>query len=103
MIRLCCARASSRRPSWMQVNWCIGRGPRRNRQIMLLHWKESWWTLINPTAFRLDWMQEGEQDFQAAEEYLCAIVRDTRPDFLHLNQLSFGALPVATPRLVVAH
>ncbi len=57
----------------------------------------------HPTAFRLDWMQEGEQDFHAAQDYLCAIVRDTRPDFLHLNQLSFGALPVATPRVVVAH
>jgi glycosyltransferase involved in cell wall biosynthesis len=57
----------------------------------------------HPTAFRLDWMQEGEQDLRAAEEYLCAVVRDTRPDFLHLNQLSFGALPVPTPRLVVAH
>ena len=57
----------------------------------------------HPTAFRLDWMQEGEQDFHAAQDYLCAIVRDTRPDFLHLNQLSFGALPVPTPRLVVAH
>jgi glycosyltransferase involved in cell wall biosynthesis len=57
----------------------------------------------HPTAFRLDWMQEGEQDFDAAQDYLCAIVRDTRPDFLHLNQLSFGALPVATPRVVVAH
>jgi len=57
----------------------------------------------HPTAFRLDWMQEGEQDLQAAQDYLCAIIRDTRPDFLHLNQLSFGALPVPTPRLVVAH
>ena len=57
----------------------------------------------HPTAFRLDWMQEGEHDFHAAQDYLCAIVRDTRPDFLHLNQLSFGALPVSTPRLVVAH
>ena len=58
---------------------------------------------FHPTAFRLDWMQEGEQDFHAAADYLCEIIRDTRPDFLHLNQLSFGALPVATPRLVVAH
>jgi len=57
----------------------------------------------HPTAFRLDWMQEGEQDFHAAQEYLCAVARDTRPDFLHLNQLSFGALPVSKPRLVVAH
>ncbi|MGB8013662.1 MAG: glycosyltransferase family 4 protein [Terriglobales bacterium] len=57
----------------------------------------------HPTAFRLDWMHEGEQDFYAAQDYLCAIVRDARPDFLHLNQLSFGALPVPTPRLVAAH
>jgi len=57
----------------------------------------------HPTAFRLDWMQEGESDYHAAQDYLCAVVRDTRPDFLHLNQLSFGALPVATPRVVVAH
>jgi glycogen synthase len=57
----------------------------------------------HPTAFRLDWMQEGEQDFYAAQDYLCAIIRDLRPDFLHLNQLSFGALPVPTPRIVVAH
>ena len=57
----------------------------------------------HPTAFRLDWMQEGEQDFHAAQEYLCEVVRDTRPDLLHLNQLSFGALPVSTPRIVVAH
>ncbi len=56
-----------------------------------------------PTAFRLEWMQEGEQDFYAAQDYLCEIVRDTRPDFLHLNQLSFGAIPVSTPRLVVAN
>ena len=27
----------------------------------------------HPTAFRLDWMQEGEQDFYAAQEYLCEI------------------------------
>jgi glycosyltransferase involved in cell wall biosynthesis len=57
----------------------------------------------HPTAFRLDWMEEGERDFHAAEDYLCAIAGDTRPDFLHLNQLSFGALPVETPRLVEAH
>jgi glycogen synthase len=57
----------------------------------------------HPTAFRLDWMQEGEQDFHAAQDYLGSVVRDTRPDLLHLNQLSFGALPVETPRLVVAH
>src|SRR6266850_108094 len=43
----------------------------------------------HPTAFRLDWMQEGEQDFHAAQDYLCSVIHDTRPDLLHLNQLSF--------------
>ena len=57
----------------------------------------------HPTAFRLDWMQEGEQDFHAAQDYLCSVIHDSRPDLLHLNQLSFGALPVETPRLVIAH
>ena len=57
----------------------------------------------HPTAFRLDWMEEGEQDFESAQEYLCEIIRDTRPDVLHLNQLSFGALPVPIPRVVAAH
>ena len=57
----------------------------------------------HPTAFRLDWMEEGEQDHRAAEEYLCEVVHDTRPDLLHLNQLGFGALPVPMPRVVTAH
>ncbi len=57
----------------------------------------------HPTAFRLDWMEQGEQDFDTAQEYLCEIVRDTQPDVLHLNQLSFGALPVNVPRVVTAH
>ena len=57
----------------------------------------------HPTAFRLDWMQEGEHDFHAAQDYLCSVIHDTRPDLLHLNQLSFGALAVETPRLVIAH
>ena len=57
----------------------------------------------HPTAFRLEWMEEGEQDFEAAQEYLCEIARDTRPDVLHLNQLSFGAIPIATPRVITAH
>ena len=72
--------------------------PEQSAWMQSLHGLE-----YHPTAFRLDWMQEGEQDFHAAQEYLCQIVHDTRPDILHLNQLSFGALPVTTPRVVTAH
>jgi len=56
-----------------------------------------------PTAFRLDWMQEAEQDLRDSSAYLTALVKELRPDLLHLNQLCYGSLPVATPRVVVAH
>lgn len=57
----------------------------------------------HPTAFRLDWMQEGEQDLKDSFAYLEGLVRELQPDLLHLNQLCYGSLPVATPRIVVAH
>lgn len=56
-----------------------------------------------PTAFRLDWMQEGEFDFREASEYLTGVVRDIHPDLLHLNHLCYGNLAGDTPRIVVAH
>jgi glycosyltransferase involved in cell wall biosynthesis len=56
-----------------------------------------------PTAFRLDWMQEGEQGFCDSSAYLAALVREIKPDLLHLGQLCYGSLPVQTPRVVVAH
>ncbi len=54
----------------------------------------------HPTAFRLDWMQEGQQHFDDASAYLCSLVKETRPDVFHS---CYGALPVAVPRVVVAH
>lgn len=57
----------------------------------------------HPTAFRLDWMQEGQQDFADASDFLCSVVADSRPDIFHSNHLCYGALPVDIPRIVVAH
>jgi glycogen synthase len=57
----------------------------------------------HPTAFRVDWMQEGQQDFGDASAYLCALVKELKPDLLHSNHLCYGALPVSVPRIVVAH
>jgi glycogen(starch) synthase len=57
----------------------------------------------HPTAFRLEWMQEGEADFDEASAYLCSLVAELKPDLLHLTQYCFGALPVNIPRIVVAH
>jgi glycogen synthase len=57
----------------------------------------------HPTAFRLDWMQEGKQDFEDASAYLCSLVKEVKPDLFHSNHMCYGALPVSVPRLVVAH
>jgi glycogen synthase len=56
-----------------------------------------------PTAFRLDWMEYGEEHFEEASEFLCALVKDCKPDLLHSNHLCYGALKCQLPRVVVAH
>ncbi len=58
---------------------------------------------FRPTAFRLEWMQEAEFDIAASMEYLATVAKEVKPDVLHLNQYAYGALPVDTPRIVVAH
>jgi glycosyltransferase involved in cell wall biosynthesis len=56
-----------------------------------------------PTAFRLEWMQEAEQDLPESSAFLSALVKELRPDLLHLNQFCYGNLPVDIPRVVMAH
>lgn len=58
---------------------------------------------FHPTAFRLEWMQEAQEDLESSAEFIASIVRESKPDVLHLNQYCYGALPVDTPRVVVAH
>jgi glycogen(starch) synthase len=58
---------------------------------------------FRPTAFRLEWMQEAEDDLESSSEYLQAVVRELKPDLLHLNQYCYGNLPCGVPRVVVAH
>jgi glycogen(starch) synthase len=67
-------------------------------------WMERLYGLTyHPTAFRLDWMQEGQHDFSDASEYLCSVIREAKPDIFHSNHLCYGALPLEIPRVVVAH
>ena len=56
-----------------------------------------------PTAFHLEWMQEAEKDLPESSAFLAALVRELRPDVLHLNQFCYGNLPVDVPRVVMAH
>ncbi|HKT87403.1 MAG TPA: glycosyltransferase family 4 protein [Candidatus Sulfotelmatobacter sp.] len=56
-----------------------------------------------PTGFRLEWMHEAERDLPESSEYLMSLVRELRPDVLHLNQFCYGNLPVDVPRVVMAN
>jgi glycogen(starch) synthase len=67
-------------------------------------WMESLHGLdYRPTAFRLEWMHEGEQDYSDSAAYLTALAQEIQPDVLHLNQFCYGDLAVDVPRVVVAH
>ncbi len=56
-----------------------------------------------PTAFRLEWMQEAEEDLPESSAYLLALARELHPDVLHFNHFCYGNLPVDIPRVVMAH
>ena len=55
-----------------------------------------------PTGFRLEWMQEAEEDLPESSAFLISLIRELRPDVLHLNQFCYGNLPVNVPRVVMA-
>ena len=56
-----------------------------------------------PTAYKLEWMQGSERDVYNSAEYLEAVIREVRPDVLHLNQYGYGTVSPQLPRVVVAH
>ena len=56
-----------------------------------------------PTAFRLEWMLEAEQDLPDSSGFLISLIQELRPDVLHLNHFCYGNLPVDVPRVIMAH
>lgn len=56
-----------------------------------------------PTGFRLEWMQGASGDIADSVRYLRSIIRECRPDLLHLSQYCYGSLDVGLPKIVVAH
>jgi len=58
---------------------------------------------FRPTGFKLEWMQDSRPDLEASAAFLQSVIHEVRPDLLHLNQFYYGALPVAVPKLLVAH
>jgi glycogen synthase len=55
------------------------------------------------TAFKLEWMQEAEDDLKMSSEFLLDVIAETKPEVLHLSQYCYGALKVDVPKVVVAH
>jgi len=67
-------------------------------------WMEGLWSLnYLPTSFRLEWMQNSEQDVEESRKYLGELIREVRPNLLHFNQYCYGTLSPGLPRIVVAH
>jgi glycosyltransferase involved in cell wall biosynthesis len=58
---------------------------------------------LHESAYRLEWMDSPWRDVDLAGQWLLALERQWRPDLVHLNQFSFGALPFRAPTLVVGH
>lgn len=55
------------------------------------------------TAFKLEWMQDAEDDLRQSSEFLLDVIDATRPDVLHFSQYCYGALKTDLPKVVVAH
>jgi glycogen synthase len=72
--------------------------PDQTAWMDLLHGLE-----YRPTAFRLEWMDEAQYDLAESSEFLANLVREARPDLLHLHQFCHANLPVDVPRVVMAH
>jgi glycogen(starch) synthase len=55
------------------------------------------------SPFKLEWMADPWQDIGRAGCWMLQLEEATRPDVVHLNSYSYGALPWQTPTLVVGH
>src|SRR5215475_3496858 len=56
-----------------------------------------------PTEYRLEWMEGSDHDIEESRNYLRQLAEEVKPDILHLSQYCYGDIPVAIPRIVVAH
>ena len=54
-------------------------------------------------CFRLEWMADADDDIRRTGDWLLRLEQRYRPDVVHLNGFTAGALPWRAPHLVVAH
>jgi glycogen(starch) synthase len=58
---------------------------------------------LHETDLRVEWMRDPWEDVRRAGELLLELEERVRPDVVHLNDYSHGALPFTAPVLVVGH
>jgi len=58
---------------------------------------------VHESGYRLEWMEESWVDVAAAGRWLQILEEEERPDVVHLCSYAHGALPLAAPKVVVAH
>lgn len=58
---------------------------------------------IRESAYRLEWMEEPWADVNAASRWLTVLSEEIKPNIIHLNEYSQGAVSWSAPCIVVAH
>jgi glycogen synthase len=58
---------------------------------------------VHESGYRLEWVDDSWVDVAAAGRWLQIIEEEERPDVIHLCSYAHGALPLAAPKVVVAH
>lgn len=58
---------------------------------------------VHESTYRLEWMENAWHDVDRAGDWLLALERRERPDLVHLNGYTHGALPWRAPVAMVAH
>lgn len=58
---------------------------------------------VEATSLPLEWQQDNAKAYVYAEPLLRRLAKSFAPELFHSNQFCFGALPLACPKVVVAH
>ncbi|HEX5990100.1 MAG TPA: glycosyltransferase family 4 protein [Solirubrobacterales bacterium] len=58
---------------------------------------------VHESGYRLEWMEGSWVDVAAAGRWLQILEEEERPDVVHLCSYAHGALPLAAPKVAVAH
>jgi glycosyltransferase involved in cell wall biosynthesis len=73
-------------------------GPRLGRRQ-----RESLPPRVHESDFRLEWMEDPWDHVAAAGEWLLRLAAKEQPDVVHLCSYAHGTLPLAAPKVLVAH